>query len=48
MEEVTPFRLLMSKSVNFLYRVLSGSKITCVSPIFLGDNEAPQGFEHNK
>ena len=34
MEEVTPFRLLMSKSVNFLYRVLLGSKITCVSPIF--------------
>jgi glycosyltransferase involved in cell wall biosynthesis len=34
MEEVVPFRLLMSKSVNFLYRVLLGSKITCVSPIF--------------
>lgn len=34
MEEVTPLRLLMSKSVNFLYRVLLGSKITCVSPIF--------------
>jgi glycosyltransferase involved in cell wall biosynthesis len=34
MEEVTPFRLLMSKSVNFLYRILLGSKITCVSPIF--------------
>jgi len=34
MEEVTPFRLLMSKSVNFLYRLLLGSKITCVSPIF--------------
>ncbi|MFA4877226.1 MAG: glycosyltransferase [Methanoregula sp.] len=34
MEEVTPFRLLMSKSVNFLYRMLLGSRITCVSPIF--------------
>lgn len=34
MEEVTPFRLLMSKSVNFLYRFLLGSRITCVSPIF--------------
>jgi glycosyltransferase involved in cell wall biosynthesis len=34
MEEVTPFRLLMSKTVNFLYRVLLGSRITCVSPIF--------------
>jgi dolichol-phosphate mannosyltransferase len=34
MEEVTPFRLLMSKSVNFLYRMLLGEKITCVSPIF--------------
>jgi len=34
MEEVTPFRLLMSKSVNFLYRLLLGSQISCVSPIF--------------
>jgi dolichol-phosphate mannosyltransferase len=34
MEEVTPFRLLMSKTVNFLYRMLLGSRITCVSPIF--------------
>jgi len=34
MEEVTPFRLIMSKSVNFLYRMLLGSGITCVSPIF--------------
>ena len=34
MEEVTPFRLLMSRTVNFLYRMLLGSKITCVSPIF--------------
>jgi dolichol-phosphate mannosyltransferase len=34
MEEVTPFRLIMSKSVNFLYRLLLGSQITCVSPIF--------------
>jgi len=34
MEEVTLFRLLTSKSVNFLYRMLLGSKITCVSPIF--------------
>jgi glycosyltransferase involved in cell wall biosynthesis len=33
-EEVTPFRLLMSKSVNFLYRIILGNKITCVSPIF--------------
>ena len=34
MEEVTPFRLLMSKSVNFLYRILLGGGITCVSPVF--------------
>ena len=34
MEEVTPFRLMMSKSVNFLYRLILGSRITCVSPIF--------------
>ncbi len=34
MEEVTPFRLLMSQSVNLLYRVLLRSRITCVSPIF--------------
>jgi glycosyltransferase involved in cell wall biosynthesis len=34
MEEVTPFRLLMSKTVNLLYRILLGSQITCVSPIF--------------
>ncbi|WP_321505821.1 glycosyltransferase [uncultured Methanoregula sp.] len=34
MEEVTPFRLIMSKSVNFLYRMLLGGGITCVSPIF--------------
>jgi dolichol-phosphate mannosyltransferase len=34
MEEVTPFRLLMSKSVNFIYRLLLGNQITCVSPIF--------------
>lgn len=34
MEEVTPFRLFMSKSVNFLYRMLLWSDITCVSPIF--------------
>lgn len=34
MEEVTPFRLLMSKTVNFLYRVLLWSRISCVSPIF--------------
>lgn len=32
--EVTPFRLLMSKTINFLYRVLLKSSITCVSPIF--------------
>src|SRR5665647_2387252 len=34
MEEVTPLRLLMSKSVNFLYRLILGNQITCVSPIF--------------
>lgn len=34
MEEVTPFRLLMSRSVNFLYRLLLGGEISCVSPIF--------------
>jgi dolichol-phosphate mannosyltransferase len=34
MKEVTPFRLLMSKSVNFLYRIILGERITCVSPIF--------------
>jgi dolichol-phosphate mannosyltransferase len=34
MEEVTPFRLLMSKTVNFLFRAILGSRITCVSPIF--------------
>jgi dolichol-phosphate mannosyltransferase len=34
LEEVTPFRLFMSKSVNFLYRILLGSGITCVSPVF--------------
>jgi len=34
MEEVTPVRLVMSKSINFLYRILLGSGITCVSPIF--------------
>jgi len=34
MEEVAPLRLLMSKTVNFLYRLLLRSHITCVSPIF--------------
>lgn len=34
MEEVTPFRLFMSRSVNFLYRLLLGGNISCVSPIF--------------
>lgn len=34
MEEVTPFRLLMSRTVNFLYRLLLGGNISCVSPIF--------------
>jgi dolichol-phosphate mannosyltransferase len=34
MEEVTPLRLFMSRSVNFLYRVLLGGDISCVSPIF--------------
>lgn len=55
MEEVTPFRLLMSKSVNFLYRILLGSEITCVSPIFrlyrrsvlTGMNISSRNFEIN-
>jgi len=34
LEEVTPFRLFLSTSVNFMYRCLLGKKITCVSPIF--------------
>jgi dolichol-phosphate mannosyltransferase len=34
MEEVTPFRLFLSASVNFMYRCLLGKKITSVSPIF--------------
>lgn len=34
MDEVSLFRLLMSKTVNFLYRALLRSDITCVSPIF--------------
>lgn len=34
LEEVTPFRLFMSRSVNFLYRLLLGGGITCVSPVF--------------
>jgi len=34
LEEVTPSRLLLSRSVNFLYRLLLGGKISCVSPIF--------------
>lgn len=34
MEEVTLFRLATSRSVNFLYRLLLGGGITCVSPIF--------------
>jgi len=34
LEEVTPFRLLLSKTINFMYRVLLASQITCVSPIF--------------
>ncbi|OPY36715.1 MAG: Glycosyltransferase AglD [Methanoregula sp. PtaU1.Bin051] len=34
MGEVTPLRLLMSRSVNFLYRLLLGGNISCVSPIF--------------
>lgn len=34
MEEVTFFRYLLSKTVNSLYRILLGAKITCVSPIF--------------
>jgi len=34
MEEVTPFRLFISRSVNFLYRLLLGGNISCVSPIF--------------
>jgi glycosyltransferase involved in cell wall biosynthesis len=34
MEDVAPFRLLMSKTINCMYRFLLGSRITCVSPIF--------------
>lgn len=34
LEEVTPFRLFMSRSVNALYRLLLGGGITCVSPVF--------------
>lgn len=34
LEEVTPFRLLMSRTVNGMYRLLLGGGITCVSPIF--------------
>ena len=34
MEEVTFFRYLLSKTVNSLYRILLGAKITYVSPIF--------------
>jgi len=34
MEEVSASRLLMSRSVNFLYRLLLGGNISCVSPIF--------------
>jgi len=34
MEEVTPFRLFMSRAVNFMYRVLLSGNISCVSPIF--------------
>jgi len=34
MEEVTPFRLFLSRSVNLLYRILLGGSISCVSPIF--------------
>ena len=30
----SPFRLFISRAVNFLYRVLLGSDITCVSGIF--------------
>lgn len=33
-EFVSPFRLFISKSVNFLYRVLLWEDITCVSAIF--------------
>lgn len=34
MDEVSLFRLATSRTVNFLYRLLLGSGITCVSPIF--------------
>ncbi len=33
-EITSPFRLFISKSVNFMYRVLLGNDITCVSAIF--------------
>jgi dolichol-phosphate mannosyltransferase len=34
MEEVSPLRLFLSRSVNFLYRLLLRGNISCVSPIF--------------
>jgi glycosyltransferase involved in cell wall biosynthesis len=34
MQEVTPLRLVLSKTINSLYRILLNSNITCVSPIF--------------
>lgn len=34
MEEVSPFRLFLSRSINFLYRLLLRGNISCVSPIF--------------
>jgi dolichol-phosphate mannosyltransferase len=33
-ELLSPFRLFISKSVNFLYHILLGEDITCVSAIF--------------
>jgi glycosyltransferase involved in cell wall biosynthesis len=33
-ENVATHRLIISKSINFLYRLLLGSNISCVSPIF--------------
>ncbi|HQC91431.1 MAG: glycosyltransferase [Candidatus Methanoculleus thermohydrogenotrophicum] len=34
MKEVAPIRLFLSKTVNFMYRMLLRQPITCVSPIF--------------
>jgi len=44
-EVSSPFRILASRSVNFLYRILLGNDITCVSGIFrLYEKEALDGL----